>query len=151
MVDIGIVPAAGAVTVAGHTIRRITRLLVVRVSGAIVIGKMAGNAGRGKARILAGRVTIRAGRQLVFSLELERVLKDGPFPAQHAVVADLALGGEPGRHMVGLFRGFIAFFMARVTFDRRLPQALISVALSAILHPVRAFELEPGHSGVVPF
>jgi hypothetical protein len=96
-------------------------------------------------------MTICAGRQLVLPLQLELMHKDGPFPAHHAVVADLALGGEPGRHMVGLFGRSIVIFMARVTFDRRLPHPLISVALSAILHPVRAFELEPGHSGMVPF
>ena len=96
-------------------------------------------------------MTIGTGRQVVPPLQLELMVEDGPVPAHHAAVADLALGGEPGRQMVGLFGGFVAFFMARVTFDRRLPQPLISVALSAILHPVRPFELEPGHSGVVPF
>jgi hypothetical protein len=45
MIDVGILPAAGSVTVAGHAIRRKAGLGMVRVSGAVVIRKMAGNAG----------------------------------------------------------------------------------------------------------
>lgn len=98
MVDIGIVPAAGAVTVAGHTIRRMTRLLVVRVSSAIVIGKMAGNAGRGKSRILPLFMTIGTGRLEMPALKGEPVMgKRGVFPGIRSVtVADYAIRRKTG-------------------------------------------------------
>src|SRR3990172_5435731 len=97
VIEGGSQPARGGNSVAGLTVGRETRLLVVRIVGGLIVGQVAAGTGRGRSRVLAIRMTQAAIGDPVLTVERPHqvVIEGGSQPARGGnSVAGLTVGRE---------------------------------------------------------
>ena len=135
VIEGGSQPARGGNSVAGLTVGRETRLLVVRIVGGLIVGQVAAGTGRGRSRVLAIRMTQAAIGDPVLTVERPHqvVIEGGSQPARGGgSMAGLTVGREPGRCMVGVGRPLVIRQVAAGTGRRRSRVLAIRMTQAAI-------------------
>ena len=145
VIEGGGTPGAGGV--AGHAGRGESGRDVVRSLRGLVRGLVAGEAVRGRARVLAAHVALGAIHALVGAREGESGLAmvgEGRGPPGVDVVAGVALGGESGRDVVGVLDRLVVGLVAGDAVGGRARVLAAHVATSAVDLLVRPRQGEPG-------